>query len=70
MIQQVDDYTLRRHFVSALCNTLWNEVLKKGYNVETSSLEALCNTTRIIEEASQYNQEMRRAEAANTAANT
>jgi hypothetical protein len=69
MIQQLDNYTLRWHFVSALRETLRNEVLKKGYNAETSSLDALCDTARMIEEASQYNQGMRRAEAANTAAN-
>jgi hypothetical protein len=69
MIQQPDKYMLRRHFVSALHETLHNEVLKKGYNVETSSLEALCDTANMIEEASWYKQGMRRAEAANTAAN-
>jgi hypothetical protein len=50
MIQQPDDYTLRRHFVSALRETLRNKVLKKGYNAETSSLHALCDTACIIEE--------------------
>jgi Retrotransposon gag protein len=70
MIQQLDDYTLRRRFVLALRETLRNEVLKKGYNVETSSLDALCDTACMIEEGSRYNQGMRRAEAANTAANT
>jgi hypothetical protein len=69
MIQQPDDYTLRRHFVSALCETLHNEVLKKGYNVEASSLDALCNMAHMIEEASHYNQGLRQVEAANTAAN-
>jgi Retrotransposon gag protein len=69
MIQQPDDYTLRRRFVSALCETLCNEVLKNGYNAETISLDALCDTARMIEEASQYNQGMRRAEATSMAAN-
>jgi hypothetical protein len=69
MIQQPDDYTLRRPFVSALRETLRNVVLKKGHNAETRSLDALCDTARMIEEASRYNQGMRRAEAANTAAN-
>jgi hypothetical protein len=32
MIQQPDEYTLRRRFVSVLHETLRNEVLKKGYN--------------------------------------
>jgi hypothetical protein len=68
MIQQLDDYTLRRRFVSALREMLRNEVLKKGYNAETSSLDALCDTACMIEEASRYNQGMRRVEAANTAA--
>jgi Ty3 transposon capsid-like protein len=69
MIQQPDEYTLRRQFVSALRETLRNKVLKKGYNTETSSLDALCDTACMIEEASRYNQGMHRAEAANTAAN-
>jgi hypothetical protein len=69
MIQQPDEYTLWRRFASALRETLRNEVLKKGYNVETSSLDASCDTARMIEEASRYNQGMRRAEAASTAAN-
>jgi hypothetical protein len=69
MIQQPDEYTLRRRFLSVLRKTLRNEVLKKGYNAETSSLDAVCNTARMIEEASRYNQGMHRAEAANTAAN-
>jgi Retrotransposon gag protein len=59
MIQQPDNYTLRRRFVSALRETLHNEVLKKGYNAETSALDMLCDTTRMIEEASRYNQGMR-----------
>jgi hypothetical protein len=44
MIQQPDDNTLRRCFGSALRETLRNEVLKKGCNAETSSLDALCDT--------------------------
>jgi hypothetical protein len=69
MIQQPDEDTLRRRFVSVLCETLRNEVLKKGYNAETSSLDDLCDTACMIEEASRYNQGMRQAEAASTAAN-
>jgi hypothetical protein len=60
MIQQPEEYTLRRRFVSASRETLRNEVLKKGYNAETSSLDVLCDTARMIEEASRYNQGMRR----------
>jgi Ty3 transposon capsid-like protein len=59
MIQQPDNCTHRQRFVSALRETLRNEVLKKGYNAETSSLDALCDTARMIEEASRYNQGMR-----------
>jgi hypothetical protein len=58
MIQLPDNYTLWRHFISVLHDTLRNEALKKGYNVETSSLEVLCDTARMIEEASRYNQGM------------
>jgi hypothetical protein len=54
MIQQPDEYTLRRQFVSALRETLRNEVLKKGYNTKTSSLDELCDTAHMIEEASRY----------------
>jgi hypothetical protein len=50
MIQQPDDYMLRRCVVSALRETLCNEVLKKGYNAENSSLDVLCDTARMIEE--------------------
>jgi hypothetical protein len=39
-----------------------NEVLKKGYNTETSSLDVLCDTACMIKEASRYNQGMQRAE--------
>jgi hypothetical protein len=70
MIQQPDEYMLQQHFLSALREALHNEVLKKGYNAETSSLEVLCDTAHMIEEASQYNQGMQRAEAASTAAST
>jgi alcohol dehydrogenase YqhD (iron-dependent ADH family) len=59
MIQQPDDYMLRQQFVSALRETLCNGVLKKGYNAEMSSLDVLCDTARMIEEASRYNQGMR-----------
>jgi hypothetical protein len=44
MILQLDNYMLRRCFVSALRDTLQNKVLKNSYNAETSSLEVLCNT--------------------------
>jgi hypothetical protein len=52
LIQQPDDYMLQQRFVSALRETLRNEVLKKGYNAETSSLDTLCDTAHMIEEAS------------------
>jgi hypothetical protein len=44
MIQQPDKYMLWRRFVSALREMLRNKVLKKGYNMETSSLDVLCDT--------------------------
>jgi hypothetical protein len=52
-----------------LHKTLHNEVLKKGYNAETSSLDVLCNTARMIEDASRYNQGMRRWHGTNRVVN-
>ena len=55
MIQSPDNYTFWWQFVSALWETLHNEVLKKGYNTESSLINQLCETACIIEEASHYN---------------
>ena len=54
--------------VSALRDSLCNEVLKKGYNTKFSTIDQLYETARMIEEASRYNHRMRRAENAHTAA--
>ena len=58
MIHLPDVYTFRKWFVSALCDLLCNEVLKKGYNAEFSTIDQLYETAHMIEEASQYNHRM------------
>ena len=63
-----DIYTFCKRFISALRDLLCNEVLKKGYNAEFSTINQLYETARMIEEASQYNHRMQRAENAHTAA--
>ena len=67
MIHLPDVYTFRKQFVSALCDSLCNEVLKKGYNAEFSTINQLYKTAHMIEEASHYNHGMRRAENAHIA---
>ena len=54
MIHPLDIYTFRKQFVSALHNTLRNEVLKKGYTVEFSTIEQLFEATQMIVDASRY----------------
>ena len=68
MIHLPDIYTFCKQFVSALHDSLRNEVLKKGYNAEFSTIDQLYETARMIEEASRYNHGMRRAENVHTAA--
>ena len=68
MIHPPDVYTFHKQFVSALHDLLCNEVLKKGYNAEFSTIDQLYETARMIEEASCYNHGMRRVENAHTAA--
>ena len=68
MIHPPDVYTFHKQFVSALHDWLCNEVLKKGYNAEFSTIDQLYETARMIEEASCYNHGMRRTENAHTAA--
>ena len=63
-----DVYMFRKRFIVALCDSLCNEVLKKGYNAEFSTMNKLYETARMIEEASHYNHGMRRAENTHTAA--
>ena len=58
MIHLPDIYTFRKRFVSALRDSLCNEVLKKGYNSEFSTIDQLYETARMIEEASRYNHGM------------
>ena len=67
MIHPPNVYTFRKRFVSALHDSLRNEVLKKGYNAEFSTIDQLYETAHMIEEASCYNHGMRWAENAHTA---
>ena len=55
MIHPPDVYTFCKRFISALRDSLCNEVLKKGYNAEFSTIDQLYETARMIEEASHYN---------------
>ena len=57
-------------FVLALCDSFCNEVLKKGYNAEFSTIDQLYETACMIEEASCYNHRMRCTENAHTAASS
>ena len=68
MIHLPDMYTFHKRFVLALCDSLHNEVLKKGYNAEFSTIDQLYETAYMIEEASHYNHGMQCAENAHTAA--
>ena len=68
MIHPPDVYTFRKQFVLALCDSLCNEVLKKGYNAEFSTIDQLYETACMIEEASHYNHRMRCTKNAHTAA--
>ena len=67
MIHPPDIYTFCKWFISALHDSLCNEVLKKGYNAEFSTIDQLYETARMIEEASCYNHGMRCTENAHTA---
>ena len=67
MIHPPDIYTFRKWFVSALRDSLCNEVLKKGYNAEFSTINQLYETARMIEEASHYNHRMQCAKNTHTA---
>ena len=52
MIHPPDVYMFHKQFVSALRDSLCNEVLKKGYNAEFSTIDQLYETAHMIEEAS------------------
>ena len=58
MIHLPNVYMFHKWFVSALHDSLCNEVLKKGYNAEFSTIDQLYETARMIEEASCYNHGM------------
>ena len=68
MIHPPDVYTFCKRFISALCDLLRNEVLKKGYNAKFSTTNQLYETACMIEEASRYNHGMQCAKNAHTAA--
>ena len=68
MIHLPNVYTFHKWFVSALHDLLCNEVLKKGYNAEFSTINQLYETACMIEEASCYNHRMRCTKNVHTAA--
>ena len=57
-----------KQFISALRDLLRNEVLKKGYNAEFSTIDQLYKTAHMIEEASCYNHGMQCPKNVHTAA--
>ena len=67
MIHPPNVYTFHKWFVSALHDSLHNEVLKKGYNAKFSTINQLYETACMIEEASHYNHRMRCAKNMHTA---
>ena len=58
MIHPPNVYTFCKWFISALHDSLRNEVLKKGYHAEFSTIDQLYETAHMIEEASCYNHGM------------
>ena len=68
MIHPPDVYMFHKWFISALCDSLRNEVLKKGYNTEFSTINQLYETAHMIEEASHYNHRMQCTKNTHTAA--
>ena len=48
MIHPPDVYTFHKWFISALHDLLCNEVLKKGYNAEFSTIDQLYETAHIM----------------------
>ena len=58
MIHPPNVHMFCKRFVSALCDSLCNEMLKKGYNAEFSTIDQLYETACMIEEASRYNHGM------------
>ena len=68
MIHLPNMYTFHKWFISALRDSLCNEVLKKGYNAKFSTIDQLYETACMIEEASRYNHKMQTTENAHTVA--
>ena len=68
MVHPLNVYMFCKRFILALHDSLCNEVLKKGYNAEFSTIDQLYENACMIEEASHYNHGMRCAENAHTAA--
>ena len=58
MIYPPNIYMFHKWFVSALHDSLCNEVLKKSYKTEFSTIEQLYETAQMVEEAFHYNQGM------------
>ena len=58
MIHPPNIYMFCKRFVSALHDSLCNEVLKKGCNAKFSTINQLYETACMIEEASCYNHRM------------
>ena len=58
MIHLPNVYMFCKQFVLALRDSLCNEVLKKNYNAEFSTIDQLYETAHMIEEASHYNHGM------------
>ena len=56
MIHPPDVYMFHKWFISALHDSLHNEVLTKSYNAKFSTIDQLYETAHMIEEASCYNQ--------------
>ena len=67
MIHLPDVYMFCKWFVSALHDSLRNEVLKKGYNAKFSTIDQLYETAHMNEKASRYNHGMQHTKNAHTA---
>ena len=67
MIHLPDMYMFHKWFVSALHDSLCNEVLKKGYNTQFTTIEQLYETAQMVEEASCYNYRMWHIESTHAA---
>jgi hypothetical protein len=58
MIMQPDAYTFCKRLVAALCKSLQNEVLKRGFNAKFSMIEQLYETACMLEEVMHYHHGM------------